>query len=96
MVEKKSSRSGGSGGFDLFVGVVGNPSIPDVSWSDAQLEEIKTLGVNAVQLSIAWGNKPADEVLRNWLQPVVELARPGVFSLEPSAGSRGTFTLTSR
>ena len=63
MVEKKSGRSGGSGGFGLFVGVVGNPSIPEVSWSDAQLEEIKALGVNAVQLSIAWGNKPANEVL---------------------------------
>ena len=63
MAEKKTDRLGGCGGFDMFVGVVGNPSIPEVSWSDTQLEEIKALGVNAVQLSIAWGNKPANEVL---------------------------------
>jgi len=43
--------------------IVGNPSVPDISWSDEQLEQIKALGVNMVQLSIAWGNKTADEVL---------------------------------
>jgi hypothetical protein len=42
---------------------VGNPSVPDTRWSDEQLEQIKDLGVNMVQLSIAWGHKPADEVL---------------------------------
>ena len=51
------------GGFSYFVGIVGNPSVPDISWSDQELEQIKDLGVNMVQLSIAWGNKPADEVL---------------------------------
>jgi hypothetical protein len=51
------------GGFQYFVGVVGNPSVLDISWSDEQLEAIKALGVNMVQLSIAWGNKPANEVL---------------------------------
>ncbi len=51
------------GGFQYFVGVVGNPSVPDIRWSDDELEQIKALGVNVVQLSIAWGNKPADEVL---------------------------------
>ena len=51
------------GGFKYFVGIVGNPSVPDISWSDEQLEQIKALGVNVVQLSIAWGNKPANEVL---------------------------------
>ncbi len=51
------------GGYDLFVGIVGNPSVPDISWSDEQLEQIKALGVNMVQLSIAWGGKPANEVL---------------------------------
>ncbi len=53
----------GPGGFRYFVGVVGNPSVPDISWSDEQLASIKDLGVNMVQLSIAWGNKPAGEVL---------------------------------
>ena len=51
------------GGFKYFVGIVGNPSVPDISWSDEQLEQIKDLGVNMVQLSIAWGGKPANEVL---------------------------------
>ena len=51
------------GGFQYFVGIVGNPSVPEISWSDEELEQIKALGVNVVQLSIAWGHKPADEVL---------------------------------
>ena len=51
------------GGFQYFVGIVGNPSVPDISWSDEELEQIKALGVNMVQLSIAWGGKPANEVL---------------------------------
>jgi hypothetical protein len=51
------------GGFKWFVGVVGNPSAPEISWSDDELERIKALGVNTVQLSIAWGGKPANEVL---------------------------------
>ena len=45
------------------MGIVGNPSVPDIRWSDEELEQIKALGVNVVQLSIAWGNKPANEVL---------------------------------
>ena len=46
-----------------FIGIVGNPSSPDISWSDDELTKIKALGVNMVQLSIAWGGKPANEVL---------------------------------
>ena len=57
------SGAGTTGGFKYFVGIVGNPSVPDISWSDEQLEQIKALGVNMVQLSIAWGGKPANEVL---------------------------------
>jgi hypothetical protein len=51
------------GGFKYFVGIVGNPSVPDISWSDEQLARIKALGVNMVQLSIAWGGRPANEVI---------------------------------
>ena len=51
------------GGFEYFVGIVGNPSVPDIRWTDDELEQIKALGVNVVQLSIAWGGKPANEVL---------------------------------
>jgi hypothetical protein len=46
------SKTNTTGGFNYFVGVVGNPSVPDISWSDEQLEQIKALGVNMVQLSI--------------------------------------------
>ena len=56
-------RADGPGGYQYFVGIVGNPSVPDISWSDEELTRIKELGVNMVQLSIAWGGKPAGEVL---------------------------------
>ena len=55
-------RADGPGGYQYFVGIVGNPSVPDISWSDEELTRIKELGVNMVQLSIAWGGKPAGEV----------------------------------
>jgi hypothetical protein len=60
----EAARAGSSpGGFQYFVGIVGNPSVPDIRWSDEQLEQIKALGVNMVQLSIAWGHKPSNEVV---------------------------------
>ena len=49
--------------FKLMIGIVGSPSSPEIEWSDTQLEQIKALGVNMLQLSIAWGGKPADEVI---------------------------------
>ena len=58
-----SSVNPAPGGFNWFIGIVGNPSVPDIRWSDEQLEQIKAMGVNMVQLSIAWGGKPANEVL---------------------------------
>ncbi len=51
------------GGFKHFIGVVGSPSSPEISWSDDDLRKIKALGVNMLQLSIAWGGKPANEVI---------------------------------
>lgn len=50
-------------GFKYFVGIVGNPSSPEIDWSDEELLKIKSLGVNMLQLNIAWGGKPANEVL---------------------------------
>ena len=47
----------------VVIGIVGNPSCPEIDWSDAQLSKIQDLGVNMLQLSIAWGGKPANEVL---------------------------------
>lgn len=50
-------------GFEYFIGIVGNPSSPEISWNDSELSKIRDLGVNMLQLSIAWGGKPAGEVL---------------------------------
>jgi hypothetical protein len=61
--ESASGPMENPGGYEYFIGIVGNPSSPDISWSDEQLTKIKALGVNMVQLSIAWGWKPANEVL---------------------------------
>lgn len=54
-----------SGGFEYFVGIVGNPSPgrEEIDWSDERLEELKELGVNMLQLSVAFGWKPGNEVL---------------------------------
>lgn len=51
------------GPFRYTIGIVGNPTIPDVQWSDEQLSLIKAAGFNTLQLSIAWASKPAGEVL---------------------------------
>lgn len=52
------------GGFEYFIGVVGNPAVvADMRWDDEQLENLKNLGVNMLQLSVAWGGKPGNEVL---------------------------------
>ena len=50
-------------GFQYFVGIVGSPSKPDTTWTDDALKAIKSLGVNTLQLSIAWGGRPGGEVL---------------------------------
>ena len=49
--------------FEYIVGIVGNPTTPDVRWTDEQLRAIKDVGFNTLQLSVAWASKPADEVL---------------------------------
>ena len=63
--KKKSDASQHErGGFDYFVGLVGNPAVTeDICWGDEQLEALKDLGCNMLQLSLAWGGKPADEVI---------------------------------
>jgi len=61
--ENKKNVNALPAGYDYFIGIVGNPSVPNIDWSDKQLKELKELGVNMLQLSIAWGGKPANEVL---------------------------------
>ena len=63
--QKKTTPANNSrAGFDYFVGIVGNPSVTaDINWDDQALKDLKELGVNMLQLSIAWGGKPANEVI---------------------------------
>jgi len=49
--------------FENVIGIVGHPTTPDVAWSDEQLRAIRDIGVDTLQLSIAWSSKPANEVL---------------------------------
>ena len=58
-----ASTPAGPYGFKYFCGLVGSPSDPNISWSDDELEQIKGLGVNMLQLNIAWGGRPGGEVL---------------------------------
>jgi len=60
---------------DYRVGFLGAPCHPHVEWNDANLERLKSLGFNSIQLNIAWGYRPNDEPLN--LEDVVALP-PGV------------------
>ncbi len=57
--------------FTLRVGIMGCPARPDAAWTAANLEGLKALGFNTMQLNIAWGARPADEPLN--LEDVIEL-----------------------
>jgi hypothetical protein len=58
-------------------GMVGNPILPEVEWSDEQLSVLKDLGMNFVQMNIAWDSRPAGEPLNlNDLTPdILQLLR---------------------
>lgn len=59
-----NSPQNGRAGFDYFIGLVGNPSaIEDIRWDDEQMQGLKDLGCNMLQLSLAWGGKPDNEVI---------------------------------
>lgn len=49
--------------FRYKVAIVGNPSDPDIRYDDAQMQALKDMGFNTLQLNIAWGARPADEPL---------------------------------
>lgn len=53
------------------IGIMGSPSRPTLEWNDTHLEELKSLGFNAMQLNIAWGWRPNDEALN--LQDILVL-----------------------
>ena len=44
-------------------GMIGNPDFPTIEWSDEQLQTLKDMGMNYVQMNIAWSNEPGGEPL---------------------------------
>ena len=63
--------------FKYKVGILGAPSSPDVEWNDKNMELMKELGFNTMQLNIAWGYRPADNALN--LEDVISV--PAEFRL---------------
>jgi hypothetical protein len=59
------------------VGFLGVPDNPEVAWNDENMQKMKDLGFNTIQLNIAWGYRPNDEPLN--LEDVVQV--PGKFEL---------------
>jgi len=60
------------------VGFLGNPSssipfqmIVPVPWTPATVDQLKSLGFNTIQINVAWGPRPNDEVLN--LEDLVQL-----------------------
>lgn len=45
------------------IGLLGSPAQPALEWNDKNLEELKSLGFNAMQINIAWGCRPGGEPL---------------------------------
>ncbi|MDR1692587.1 MAG: hypothetical protein LBR72_04450 [Oscillospiraceae bacterium] len=50
-------------GFQYYGGIVGSPTLCENEWSDEQMEALKDLGINMLQLNLAWGGRPGNEVL---------------------------------
>lgn len=49
--------------FKYVGGMVGNPDLPTVEWSDEQLRYLKDMGMNFAQMNIAWNGEPGGEPL---------------------------------
>jgi len=49
--------------FKYKVGMVGDPILPEVEWSDEQMALLKDMGMNFAQLNIAWDSRPKNEPL---------------------------------
>jgi hypothetical protein len=88
---------------DYKVGFLGNPSssVPfemtvPVPWTTDTVGQLKDLGFNTVQINVAWGPRPADEVLNIedlvQLSPEQERQYPQVVQLrsKPGADARET------
>jgi hypothetical protein len=49
--------------FETVIAILGHPTTPDVAWTEAQVDTLKQVGFDTIQLSIAWSWRPAGEVL---------------------------------
>ncbi len=49
--------------FPYKIAIIGNPANPDIRYDDGQMQALKDLGFNMIQVNIAWGARPADEPL---------------------------------
>jgi hypothetical protein len=67
----------------LRIAILGDP-VHQVAWTDDNLEKLKAIGFNEIQLNIAWGSRPFDEPLN--LIDVVTV--PGEPELPGTAGRR--------
>jgi hypothetical protein len=68
----------GAANLQYKVGFLGNPSssiqfemIVPVPWTPATVGQLKSLGFNTIQINVAWGPRPSDEVLN--LEDLVQL-----------------------
>ncbi|MGE5222920.1 MAG: hypothetical protein ACM3PY_10800 [Omnitrophica WOR_2 bacterium] len=71
--------------FEYRTGFLGNPNSAEpfkfwraVPWNDENINRLKSLGFNMVQVNVAWGPRPGDEPLN--LEDLVEL--PATLALE--------------
>jgi hypothetical protein len=55
------------------VGFIGVPDEPNVEWNDKNMQKMKDIGFNTMQLNIAWGYRPNDEPLN--LEDVVSIPK---------------------
>lgn len=49
--------------FRWIGGIVGNPEVLETDWNDGQMEALRDLGINLLQLNLGWGGRPGGEVL---------------------------------
>jgi hypothetical protein len=55
------------------VGIIGAPDETNVEWNDGNMQKMKDLGFNTMQLNIAWGYRPNDEPLN--LEDVISIPK---------------------
>jgi hypothetical protein len=58
---------------DFKVGILGAPDETNVEWNDRNMQKMKDLGFNTMQLNIAWGYRPNDEPLN--LEDVISIPK---------------------